>query len=202
MKLGDMLLNTCDWIWKFTRLNFLWVIFMLLGGVIFGIMPSTIAVFYILRKWIQGESEIPIFKTFINVYKKEFINTNKCGVVYLVIFAFLAFDLTVLYNIEATYSTVLYVLVMAVVFFSSMAFIYFFPIYVHFKSSNKEYIKNSFILALTSPLQTVIIIVGFIVLYHFIKINAGLLMFFTIVVPGYWIMHILYKKFLKLQMTF
>lgn len=199
MKLGDVLLNSCEWIWRFMILNFLWVVFMVCGGVIFGIMPSTVATFYILRKWVKGDFDFNILKTFKETYKKEFINSNKCGVVFFVIFAFLAFDLNVLYKIEALYSTILYAIVMAVLFFVSMSFVYFFPTYVHFKSSNKEYIKNSFVIALSSPFQTILILIGFGLLYYIVKSNGGLLMFFAIVVPGYWVMHVLHKRFLQLQ---
>ena len=199
MKLGDVLLNSCEWIWRFMILNFLWVVFMVCGGVIFGIMPSTVATFYVLRKWVKGDFDFHIFKTFKQVYKDEFINSNKCGFVFVAIFAFLAFDLNVLYKIEALYSTILYAIVMAVLFFVSVAFLYFFPTYVHFKSSNKEYIKNSFVLALSSPFQTILILIGFGLLYYIVKSNAGLLMFFAIVVPGYWVMHVLHKRFLQLQ---
>ncbi|MGL5315351.1 MAG: YesL family protein [Peptostreptococcaceae bacterium] len=199
MKLGDVLLNFCNWIWKFMSLNFLWVIFMAAGGVVFGIMPSTVSTFHILRKWIKGDLDIPIFKTFVDVYKKEFINSNKCGLVFLGIFVFLAFDLAILYKIEALYSTVLYILVMAVLFFVTLAFVYFFPTYVHFKFTNKEYIKNSFILSLSSPKQTLLILIGFFILSYIVKSNAGLLMFFFMAIPGYWVMHVLYKRFIQLQ---
>ncbi len=200
MKFGDMLLNFCEWVWRFMILNFLWVVFTVCGGVLFGIMPSTTATFYILRKWVQGDLDLPIFKTFKEVYKKEFINTNKCGVVFLVLFAFLAFDLSVLYKIEAFYSTILYILVMAVLFFVSMAFIFFFPIYVHFKqSNNKEYIKNSFIVAVSTPFETLLILIGFYILYYIVQSNLGFVAFFFVVVPGYLVMHVMHKKFLKLH---
>lgn len=199
MKFGEILLSFCEWIWRFMFLNFLWVVFMLLGGIIFGFMPSTIATFYILRKWVQGELEIPIFKTFKEVYKQEFVNSNKCGVVFLVVFSFLAIDLNILYKIDALYSTILYMLVMAVLFFAVIAFIYFFPTYVHFEQSNKEYIKNSFIIALSSPFQTILLLIGFGILYYIVQSNKGLIMYFFVVIPGYWIMHVLYRRFLQLQ---
>ncbi|MGL4911872.1 MAG: YesL family protein [Romboutsia sp.] len=199
MKFGDILLNFCDWIWRFIILNFLWVGFTLMGGIIVGIMPSTVATFYILRKWVQGEFEMNLFKTFKDVYKKEFVNSNKCGLVFLVIFAFLGFDLAVLYNIEALYSTPLYIIVSAVLFFVTMSFMYFFPTYVHFSQTNKEYIKNSFIFALSSPIQTILLFIGFGILAYIAKSNPGLLAFFGMVVPGYWIMHVLYKRFNQLQ---
>lgn len=199
MKFGDILLNFCEWIWRFMILNFLWVIFMVAGGVVLGIMPSTVATFYILRKWVQGNFDMPIFKTFKSVYKKEFVNSNKCGFVFFVLFAFLAFDLAILYKMEALYSTVLYLIVMTVLFFVSISFMFFFPLYVHFEQSNKEYIKNSFIISLSSPFQTLLILIGLYILVYIVKSNLGLLLFFCMAVPGYLIMHVSNKKFNELQ---
>lgn len=199
MKFGDVLLNFCEWIWRFMILNFLWVVFVIAGGVVLGIMPSTVATFYILRKWVQGNFDMPIFKTFKSVYKKEFVNSNKCGFVFFVLFAFLAFDLAILYKMEALYSTVLYLIVMTVLFFVSISFMFFFPLYVHFEQSNKEYIKNSFIISLSSPFQTLLILIGLYILVYIVKSNLGLLLFFCMAVPGYLIMHVSNKKFNELQ---
>ena len=201
MKFGDVLLNFCEWIWRFMILNFLWVVFMVAGGVVFGVMPSTVATFSILRKWVQGNFDMPIFKTFKNIYKKEFVNSNKCGFIFFVLFAFLAFDLFILYKMEALYSTVLYLIVMTVLFFVTVSFMFFFPLYVHFELSNKEYIKNSFIIALSSPFQTLLILIGLYILVYIVKENVGLLFFFCMAVPGYLIMHVSNKKFNKLQKT-
>lgn len=201
MKLDGIVMNFCNWIWRFMQLNFYWSIFTVFGLGVFGIMPSTVATFYILRKWVQGELEIPIFSTFKETYKKEFINSNKCGIFFLLAFAFLAFDLNILYQIDASYSVILYILVYTVLFFVSVAFIYFFPTYVHFESTLKGYIKNSFILSLTSPIQTLLIIIGLCLIVRFVKSNPGLLIYFAIVVPGYWIMHVLYKRFLIIGRT-
>lgn len=199
MKLDGIVMNFCGWIWRFIQLNFYWVIFTIMGLGIFGFMPATVATFYILRKWIQGNLEIPIFSTFKEVYKTEFINSNKCGVFFLIIFAFLGFDLSILYQMNESYSTLLYIIVYTVLFFVSMAFIYFFPVYVHFDLSTKEYIKNSFVLSLISPFQTLLIIIGLGLIGYFVKGNPGLLIYFAVVVPGYLIMNILYKRFLIIK---
>ena len=150
-------------------------------------------------KSIKGNFDMPIFKTFKSVYKKEFVNSNKCGFVFFVLFAFLAFDLAILYKMEALYSTVLYLIVMTVLFFVSISFMFFFPLYVHFEQSNKEYIKNSFIISLSSPFQTLLILIGLYILVYIVKSNLGLLLFFCMAVPGYLIMHVSNKKFNELQ---
>ncbi len=199
MKSGSLLVNFCDWAYKFLILNFLWVAFTLLGGVIFGIMPSTIATFYILRKFVQGDLDIPLFKTYKEVYFKEFKKANICGVFFGAIFLFLAFDLSILFKMEALYSTILYIIVMAVLFYVTIAFIYFFPTYVHFELKIKDYIKNSFILSLISPIQTFVVIISFGLLFAFVKFMPGLIPFFFIVVPCYLVMKVLYKRFLQLR---
>lgn len=199
MKTGSLLVNFCDWAYKFLILNFLWVGFTLLGGVLFGIMPSTIATFYILRKFVQGDLDLPLFKTYKEVYFKEFKNANICGLFFGVVFLFLAFDLNILFKIEATYSTILYILVMAVLFYVTIAFIYFFPTYVHFELNPKDYIKNSFILSLISPTQTFVVIISFGALFALVKFIPGLIPFFFIVVPCYLVMKVLYNRFLLLR---
>ncbi len=199
MKFGNVLVNFCNWMWRFMILNFLWVIGTLLGLIVFGIMPSTVAMFYILRKWIQGNLEIPLITTFINIYKEEFIRSNKCGLPFFILFLFLSFDLIILYNMQESYSLILYILVMTVLFFVSISFMFFFPTYVHFKYTNKEYVKNSFIIALTSPMQTGLIFVGFLILSYIVKGRLGFAAFFFISIPSYLVMHVCYKKFLQLQ---
>ena len=108
MKFGNVLVNFCNWMWRFMILNFLWVIGTLLGLIVFGIMPSTVAMFYILRKWIQGNLEIPLITTFINIYKEEFIRSNKCGLPFFILFLFLSFDLIILYNMQEVLINTLY----------------------------------------------------------------------------------------------
>ena len=88
---------------------------------------------------------------------------------------------------------------MAVLFYVAIAFIYFFPTYVHFELKLKDYIKNSFILSLISPIQTFIVIIAFGALFTLVKFMPGLIPFFFIVVPCYLVMKVLYKRFLILR---
>lgn len=71
------LYQACQWISRLAYLNLLWLIFISVGLVIFGVAPSTVAMFTIIRKWIQGEREMPIFSTFIEIFKREFWTSNR-----------------------------------------------------------------------------------------------------------------------------
>src|SRR4051812_27089176 len=84
-----------DWIMRLAYVNLLWFSFTLLGGIIFGIMPATIALFAITRKWeMDKEEDFPIFKTFWESYRKDFIKANLLGV-----FLFIAGGIVVLYYV-------------------------------------------------------------------------------------------------------
>ncbi len=61
-----------EWIMRFAYVNILWGLFTLAGLVLFGFMPATVAMFTVIRKWLMGETDIPVFKTFFASFKKRF----------------------------------------------------------------------------------------------------------------------------------
>ena len=52
------------WLARLMFLNALWFLFTFLGLGIFGIFPATASLVYIMYKWFDEDTEIPIFKTF------------------------------------------------------------------------------------------------------------------------------------------
>ncbi|MEH7253744.1 DUF624 domain-containing protein, partial [Neobacillus niacini] len=61
------------WMLKVAYLNVLWISFTLVGLGLFGLFPSTGAMYTIVQKWLRKEPVEKIFHTFWNIYKKEFI---------------------------------------------------------------------------------------------------------------------------------
>lgn len=72
-----MMYGACEAIMKIAWLNTLWVLFTLGGGVVFGWAPSTAAMFTVVRKWLLGRTDAPVFKTFYQTYKKEFFKNKR-----------------------------------------------------------------------------------------------------------------------------
>src|SRR5699024_12166732 len=66
----------CVWVTRFAYVNVLWILFTFLGLVFLGAMPSTVAMFAVIRKWVTGDKEVPIFKTFLESYRTEFVKAN------------------------------------------------------------------------------------------------------------------------------
>jgi uncharacterized membrane protein YesL len=52
----------CEWVTRLAYLNLLWIMFSLAGLVVFGVMPSTIAMYTVTRRWLTEDVDIPIFK--------------------------------------------------------------------------------------------------------------------------------------------
>ncbi|WP_299090784.1 YesL family protein [uncultured Metabacillus sp.] len=149
-----------EWISRLAWLNLLWISFSLLGIIVFGFFPATIAMFAVVRKWAVGEMEISIFKTFLNSYKQEFVKSNLLGLVLMIITVILVIDFVYLYQTSSDIQNVLFVPFMVVSLIFVCMLFYIFPMYVHFDMEVLQVIKNSFFVMIMNPLQTLLMLVG------------------------------------------
>src|SRR5699024_8866338 len=81
-----------NWVAKMMYLHILWVFFSLLGLVIFGVWPATVALFAITRKWVEEDIDIPILSNFVKVYRSQFLKANMVGLLVFSLGIFLAYD--------------------------------------------------------------------------------------------------------------
>src|SRR5690625_7256835 len=84
-----------DWIYRIAFLNVLWLLFSVVGPIIFGFFPATVAMFSIVRLSILQEN-VPIFHTFWTVYKRESIKSNLLALILSSIAYIFYFDLILL----------------------------------------------------------------------------------------------------------
>lgn len=187
-----------DWIMRLAYVNLLWFSFTLLGGILFGIMPATIALFAITRKWeMDKEEDFPIFKTFWESYRKEFIKANLLGV-----FLLIAGGTVVLYY---AYLDVLPFIIFQIIFYSivlivGFIFVFIFPVFVHYNVSLKQYFINSFVIALSFPHYTILmmfIISVSIIVFQFVPILA---VFFGVSLNVFLLMKISFNAFTKIAL--
>lgn len=163
---------------KLLYLNLLWGVFTLLGLIIFGIMPSTVAMFSVTRKWILGDSNIAIFETFWETYKKEFLKANGYGIV----FGGVTYILLVGYQILRTQITIPYVIAgyitIGLLLVTLVVITYFFPVYVHFDIKMSDYLKWPLVIGINHPILTVLLVGGLtIISYLLLKYTPGILLF-------------------------
>lgn len=138
-------------------MNLLWIFFSLAGALILGVFPATTAMFAIIRQWLKGNTDLPVFKTFWEFYKRDFWKSNLLGLYLIIITLLLYVDfLFVQYNQDNLFSwTAIPFYVLGVIF--TLLLLYVFPAFVHFDLKVHQIIKNAFLLMLVNPVITLMI---------------------------------------------
>ena len=75
-------------IYYLMKLNGLWLLFTLLGGVVFGVVPATIALYACIRQQIRNETENHLYQMFKNYYVENFRRSILFSMVFAVVVAF------------------------------------------------------------------------------------------------------------------
>lgn len=182
---------------KIVYLNLLWVVFSLLGVVALGLFPATAAMFSVIRKWLIGENDIPIFKTFLEHYKSEFVQTNLLGYAMILLGAVLYIDLRFFQSSGGIITLVLsyFFLFLLLVYF--VVLLYIFPVFVHYQFKTFEYIKYALILAVGRPFQTIFMIVGSLLVLTLLRMVPILIIYIGGSLLCYVLMRISIKSFPK-----
>lgn len=188
------------WALRFAYLNVCWVVFSVLGLIVFGFMPATAAMFSIVRKWINGNEDFPILQSYWKVYKSEFLKTNSAGLLLFLVGYLLVIEFNILrLQDQFIYLFVSYT-VLGILILYVVVCIYFFPIFVHFKLKWLDYFKWPFIISFSHPILTLFILGVLWSVYYITWISIpALLFFFGGSVSAWFIMWAVSKSFPKYE---
>ncbi|KLT18613.1 hypothetical protein AA980_09445 [Neobacillus vireti] len=176
---------------QFAYLQLLWIIFVIIGLGAFGIFPSTAAMFSVVRKWIMGEVDVPVFKTFWKTYKTEFIKVNGLGWILVAIGWLLYIDLHFFTFGESMGSSIFKIVTLLITYFYVTTCIYFFPIFVHNHYRFFDYIKYSFLFSAASPLKSAgIFIISYAIYYLLMKVPVLFLFFCGSTISYIWMWYV------------
>jgi uncharacterized membrane protein YesL len=175
---ANRIYSATEWIAKFAYVNLLWIGFSLAGLVILGVFPATISLFTVIRKWVMGERDIPLFQTFLVTYKTEFFRSNGLGLLVAIISALIVLDLIFMKNLGNGFTNAIQIPLYMFMFAAVMTMFYLFPVYVHYELKLIQTIKNSFLIMLINPLENLVIIVGIGAMFFVVKFIPGLGFFF------------------------
>ena len=155
--------------------NFLWVLFTLLGLGVFGIGPSTYALVSICRQWIRGNS-MPVFKTYWKYYKENF----KESVIISWIYFFVGFVLVV--DLLTVTNWYLRAALLIISFIYLLSFVYIFPIMAHYNWNGILLkIKMSFLFGISClQYSMVFLLVAGVIYWAAISFFPGVLTFFGV----------------------
>ncbi|MEG9295887.1 YesL family protein [Mangrovibacillus sp. Mu-81] len=183
---------------KLAYLNLLWILFTLTGLVIFGLFPATIAMFTIVRKWLQRADEVPVFRTFWHTYKKEFIRSNGYSLLFIGIGYILYYDFTFI-SLNSGRLTFLVPVLVLILIGCIITLLFFFPVYVHFELPFFKTLKQTLLIALTSPFEAIQILAAACLLYGAISLLPGIIPLFTGSVLSIAVMWISLRAFEKVE---
>ncbi|THE10839.1 DUF624 domain-containing protein [Bacillus timonensis] len=152
-----------DWVYRLAYVNILWLFFSLLGLVILGIFPATASMYTVIRKWMNNE-EVSVFRVFSETYRKEFMQSNIIGWILLLMGLILWLDFMFLGNMQGIFYNILTFILLPITFIYLSVLFFIFPVFVHFQLNKSEYFKYAFIISLSYPHYTLLMIIGSIIL--------------------------------------
>ncbi|MBD1380664.1 YesL family protein [Metabacillus arenae] len=168
-----------EWISRFVYLQFLWAIFTVVGLIGFGFFPATFAMFAVTRKWVRGQTDIDLFPTFKQLYKKDFQKANAVGGIAVAVGFISYFYLRFFQSQSGAASLVFFFLMFAVCFLYLMTLFFIAPVFVHYDLKVIQSFKASFMMAISYPFH--VISMAFILFCFTLLMQAipGLLPFFS-----------------------
>lgn len=191
-----------EWIMRFSVTNLLWILFnvpvlffalnilfaedlsQLIAILIpiailapFVTFPATAAMFSVVRKWIMGDADVPLLKTFWKGYKSNYKQSMFGGLVIVPLWAIYIFDFF-FYAMEIN-SVLRYLFIVLGVLLLAFS-CHFFSMTVHFHMKFWSIMKNAALIAIGRPLISVgIILINGLILYISFYQLTWLLPFFT-----------------------
>ncbi|TSB45499.1 YesL family protein [Alkalicoccobacillus porphyridii] len=182
-----------EWITRLAYINLLWLGFTIAGLVIFTIFPATFAMFAVIRKWILGETDLPVFKTFLSYFKKDFISGNLIGLLITVIGLILYVDLQFLITFAGEgIVAYFYYPVLFVTLVVALGTLFIFPVYVHYDLKRLQVIKTAFFLMAVNPILSILMVVALGTSAYAMLSFPATVVFFGASIPAYLIMRISY----------
>ncbi|KHF40224.1 YesL family protein [Halalkalibacter okhensis] len=181
---------------RLAYINILWIMFTLMGLVIFGFMPATVAMFAVTRKWINGSGDFPLFRTFWGYYKSEIVKSNVFGV-FFVFIGYILYMNFILVPEQVLWMTVLRYIFLVISIVYLITLLTFFPTYVQLNLKGTNYLKTSLLLGLAYPQYVVLMVAGIVGIQWVMMFLPGLIPFFAASLICYvltWVMNIVFKN--------
>ncbi|WP_419886974.1 YesL family protein [Neobacillus niacini] len=203
MQLGtfsNVVYTFCEWVARLAYINLLWILFTLSGFVFFGFFPATIAMLATLRQFIR-KNHPPVLQTFWHYYKKEFINSNKLGLVIVAIGLILLINIRFLQTTN-NMSTFLFYSSVIMSGIYILIICYTLASYVEIEQPLGVHLKNALLITISNPIPSLFIIFGFAAVYFAVTYLSGVGFFFSVSILGLVILssaNLAYKNILKKQ---
>lgn len=189
-----------EWVMRLSVINLLWIgfnlpicymvisllyandqaaLFVLLATIIIlaplFFFPATTAMFGVVRKWVMGELDVPLVKSYWKYYKENYVRSLGGGIILTLIWVIWGVDFYYFSKVNVIISSIFLVGFLLLFLFT----LFFISNTVHTELKFFTSIKNAFFLSLLFPLTNVmIIVINGIILYVSLTMFTFLIPFF------------------------
>lgn len=125
----------------------------------FTLFPATSALFSVARKWVLGDTDVPLLKTFFRSYKHNYKQAMIGGIFYALLFAILIIDYQVYLKEISGFQIIAYLFI-ALMFLLLVSLLHFFSLLSHFHMKIFQLLKNALILTIGRPIRSLIMVLG------------------------------------------
>lgn len=143
----------------------------------FTLFPATSAMFSVARKWVLGDTDVPLLKTFFRNYKQNYVQAMIGGAVYALLFAILIIDFQVYLNQITGFQLIAYLFI-ALMVLLLISLLHFFSLLSHFHMKTIQLLKNALILTIGRPIRSLTMAIGAVVVMYFSTRFTFLIPFF------------------------
>lgn len=165
------------WINKLFILNVCWIAGMLGGLIAFGIFPAFTAALGVSKELLNSR-EVKVGKRFIQFYRRDFIQANMLGFLWLGGAVLILVNYAALNNGFSANALTIFFYIVILVVYSSLT-VHLFALYSSFQTSLLTYFKNALIIGITKMHVTVsLIAVHFALIYGALTLPAFFLFFY------------------------
>lgn len=124
----------------------------------FTFVPASSAMFAVARKWVMGDVDVPLWRTYWKSYKANYKQSLFGGLLFSLFLGIFLFNIHYYSNVgNVLNSLALTFIVMIVLLFA--AFLNFLSIMSHLHMSTFQIVKNSFLITIGQPINTLILLV-------------------------------------------
>jgi uncharacterized membrane protein YesL len=125
----------------------------------FTLFPATSAMFSVARKWVLGDTDVPLLKTFFRGYKSNYVQAMIGGIFYALLFAILIIDFQVYWKDIKGFQVIAYLFI-ALMLLLLISLLHFFSLLSHFHMKTVQLLKNALILTIGRPIRSLIMAIG------------------------------------------
>jgi len=160
----------------------------------FTLFPATAAMFAVARKWVTGEADVALFKTFFRGYKENYKQSMVGGLIYTILIVLMVVNYF-FYRDQMAIASYIFLAFLALLFASLFNY---FSMLVHYHMKTFQLVKNAILITIGKPIRSlstvmmcgVVIYISFFHLTFLIPFFMGSLVAFI----AFWNFNLIYMK--------